>query len=228
MKTVRFINKDRTQFASALKKNVNDYFKEAGISQKANQHMVVKSLLLLSMLIVPFILVLTLPANVWLIVLLSLIMGIGTAGIGMSVMHDAAHGSYSNNTLLNGFMAGTIYLLGGNLLTWKIQHNFLHHTYTNIEGMDEDIQSKGVFRFSRHSEVKKIHRFQHIYALFFYSLMTITKLPRDFFQLNVYNKSGITLQQKVKPTIEYIIMAATKGFYLFLLIGLPILFTEYT
>ncbi len=228
MKPLRFVSKDKKLFAAALKKNVSTYFKENDLSSKGNAQSVVKSIVMLSMYVVPFILLLTLPVSGWLIFPVGLLMGAGMAGIGMSVMHDAAHGCLSRSNAVNRLMASTMYLLGGNVFTWKIQHNLLHHTYTNVEGHDEDIESKGVFRFSKHAPKKKMHRFQHIYALGFYSLMTITKLFRDFSRLHKYNKEGITRAQKAVPRNEFIKMIVSKVLYVAVLIGLPLLLTGYS
>ena len=62
MNTVRFTsdNKDEKQFVATLRKNVNDYFKENNISQKANAAMVFKTIALISLYIVPYILILIL------------------------------------------------------------------------------------------------------------------------------------------------------------------------
>jgi len=38
-------------------------------------------------------------------------------------------------------MGSSIYILAGNVFNWKIQHNLLHHTYTNIHGHDEDLEA---------------------------------------------------------------------------------------
>jgi fatty acid desaturase len=38
-------------------------------------------------------------------------------------------------------MGGTIYILAGNVHNWQVQHNVLHHTYTNIPGHDEDLDA---------------------------------------------------------------------------------------
>ena len=65
-------------------------------------------------------------------------MGIGMAGIGMSVMHDANHGAYSKIKILISSLVFH-HFLGGSYINWKIQHNVLHHTYTNISSMDEDM-----------------------------------------------------------------------------------------
>lgn len=227
MKIIRF-EKDKSQFMSALRKNVNEYFKEKGISTKGNWKMLVKSAVMLSVYLVPFILILTVPMAGWMIFPLSIIMGIGMAGTGMSVMHDAVHGSFSKKGWLNEILGSTIFLMGTTMFNWKVQHNILHHTFTNIDGMDEDIAGRDLLRFSKHAPLKKIHRFQHIYAFFLYSFMTLSKLVKDFFQLHEYNKSGITKQQNGKPTWEYVKLIGTKVIYFFIAIGLPLIFSDFT
>jgi linoleoyl-CoA desaturase len=213
---------------SALRKNVNDYFKEKGISTKGNWKMLVKSTVMLSLYLAPFIIMLSLPLNGWMLLPISIVMGIGMAGTGMSVMHDAVHGSFSRKGWMNEILGSTIFLLGTTVFNWKVQHNILHHTFTNIEGMDEDIGGRELLRFSKHSPLKKIHRFQYIYAYFLYSFMTLSKLIKDFFQLHQYNKAGITREQKAKPVWEYIKLIGIKLIYLFISIGLPIAFSSFT
>jgi linoleoyl-CoA desaturase len=101
------------------------------------------------------------------------VMALGMSGIGLSVMHDANHGTFTKHKGLNGIVGSIINLVGGSKVTWKIQHNVLHHTYTNVEGVDDDIETIPLMRFSPNQKYKKIHKYQHIYAWFFYSLMTI-------------------------------------------------------
>ena len=227
MKIIKF-ERDKTQFMSALRKNVNNYFKEKNISTKGNWKLVLKSVVMLSAYLVPFILMLTVPMYGWMIFPLAVIMGIGMAGTGMGVMHDGLHGSAFKKGWLNDLTGSTMYLLGSTTFNWKVQHNVLHHTFTNIDGMDEDIAGHTTLRFSRHAPLKKIHRFQHIYAFFLYSLMTISKLYKDFFQLHNYNKTGITRQQNGKPTWEYLKLIGSKALYFCMAIGLPLLFADFT
>lgn len=227
MRIIRF-ERDKSQFMATLKKNVNDYFKEKRISTKGNWRMAVKSVVMLSLYLVPFVLILTMPMAGWLIFPLSILMGIGMAGTGMSVMHDAAHGSFSKKAWLNEVFGSTIVLLGTTGFNWKIQHNVLHHTFTNIDGMDEDIAGRDLLRFSKHAPLKKIHRFQHWYAYFLYSFMTLSKLVKDFFQLHEYNRKGITQQQNAKPVMEYIKLIGTKLAYFAIAIGLPLIFSDFT
>lgn len=227
MKIIRF-ERDKSMFMVTLRKNVNEYFKEKGISTKGDWKMIVKSVVMLSLYLVPFILILTLPMAGWMIVPLTILMGIGMAGTGMAVMHDAAHGSFSKKAWLNELLGSTIVLLGTSAFNWKVQHNVLHHTFTNIDGMDEDIGGRELLRFSKHAPLKKFHRFQHWYAFILYSMMTLSKLFKDFFQLHEYNKTGITRQQNAKPAMEYIKLIGIKVIYLSAIFGLPLLFSDFT
>jgi linoleoyl-CoA desaturase len=230
MKSIKFVcnDKKQQQFASAVRKNVNDYFKEKNISTKGNLSMVLQTIAMLSIYLIPFVCLIILPINGWLAMFLTFIMGIGLAGIGMSVMHDALHGSYSNKEWVNKLLGGSLYLLGSNVYNWKVQHNIMHHTYTNIEGYDTDIESRGPIRLCENVPLRKIHRYQYIHAFFFYGLMTLAKLVKDFTQLLLYNKEGITKGHSINPTIEYSKMVFLKVLYLLGFIGLPIFFSSFS
>ena len=194
MRNIKFKSHDsrQAQFAAAVRKNVDNYFKEKAISPKGNWKMTLKSAAMLSLYFVPFVLVLFVPMSGWLALPLAFIMGMGKAGIGMSVMHDAAHGSYSRKRWVNELMSANIYLLGSNVFTWKMQHNVLHHTYTNIDGLDGDIAPRGPIRLCEHSPVLKIHKYQYVYAFFLYGLMTLSKMVKDFTQLRFFINVEIT------------------------------------
>lgn len=230
MQTLKFVSPDQKQhlFADAVRKNVNDYFKEKGISTKGNSSLIIQTVAMLTIYIVPFVLLVAVPMSMWIAVILCIIMGIGTAGIGMAVMHGAAHGSYSNKEWINNLFASTMYALGGNVYTWKVQHNILHHTFTNINEYDQDIASKGPIRLCEHAPVHKIHRYQYIHAFFFYGLMTIFKVFKDFFQMAEFNREGYARQYQTNSTMVYLKMVAVKLTYFAIIIGLPILLTPFT
>ena len=230
MRTIKFVanNKTEHEFSIAVRKNVNEYFKEKGISTKGNLTLALQTIVMLSLYIVPFILLFFVPVNSWVALLFTVIMGIGVAGAGMCVMHDAVHGSFSHKKWLNKLFGGTLYLLGGNVFNWEMQHNVFHHAYTNLEGLDEDIDSKGPIRLSENAPLHKIHHYQYIHAFFFYGLLTISKLVKDFTQLAKYNKAGVTSKHSFNPTSEYVKMVIVKIIYLFVIICLPIMFTPFT
>lgn len=229
MKTLKFKsdNPSQRQFGIEVRKNVNLYFKEKGISTKGNSLMFLKTFIILSTYIIPFVILLIIPLNYFVAFFLLILMGIGEAGVGMSVMHDAAHGAFSEKKWLNSLVASSMYLLGSNTFNWKVQHNILHHTFTNIYGYDQDIETKAALRLSKYAPLKKYHRFQFIYAFLFYGLMTLSKLVTDFGQLLDFNKVGITEEQNTKPNKEIFKLIITKIIYVFIIIILPVLVTDY-
>lgn len=229
MKIVKFMGNDpkQKQFGDAVRKNVNSYFKENGISTKGNSAMYLKSFAMLFIYLVPFMAILCLPLTLWEAALFAVVMGIGEAGIGMSVMHDAAHGVYSEKKWLNNLLASTMYLLGGNVFNWKVQHNVLHHRFTNIYGFDQDIETKTVIRLCEHAPIKRFHKLQYIYAFFFYGLMTLAKLFTEFNQLYHFNKAGITVEQRRRPDKEMFILVFSKVIYVLAIIGLPLWLTDF-
>jgi linoleoyl-CoA desaturase len=216
------------QFATAVRANVNSYFRAKGISTKGDHRMVVKTLVMFGIYLAPFVLILILPFH-WLpALLMTVLMGVGVAGIGMAVMHDGLHGSASSRGWLNKLLGGSMYALGGDVLTWKIQHNVLHHTHTNVNEVDHDIRSRGPLRFSEHAPWHWSQRTQHIHAFFFYGLLTLSKLVNDFFMLARFNREGLTQRQGKKPAREFVKLSVIKLLYLGVFIGLPLLLTSFT
>jgi len=104
---------------------------------------------------------------------LAAIMGVGIAGLGFCVAHDALHGAYSNRPAVNTLLGYTFDLCGASGYMWKITHNSIHHTYTNLHGLDEDLTVSPILRLSPHAAWRPIHRHQHLYAFFAYSLSTL-------------------------------------------------------
>ncbi len=211
---LRFNNANR-QFYSELKKRVDAYFKENNISKYGNLNMYLKTVFMLSLYIIPYFLI-TFSAFesklMWW--LFSGVMGMAMAGIGLCVMHDANHGSYSKNKNLNNFLGLTLNFLGGHATNWKIQHNVIHHTFTNVHEVDEDIAPPGFMRFDPHSKLKTIHRFQFIYAWFFYGMMSLMwSTTKDFKQIIRYHKKGHLTAANTDLKKEITVIVLSKLFY---------------
>src|SRR5699024_11914441 len=94
------------------------------------------------------------------------------AGVGMNVMLDANHGSYSKRKWVNKLLGSSMYILAGNVYNWQVQHNVLHHTYTNVHGLDDDIDAGLIMRFNKHADWRWFHKYQHLYFVILYGLMT--------------------------------------------------------
>ena len=171
--TLTFSRTDSAKFFRTLNKRVNSYFKENNIKKTGNWKLYIKAIVMFTLLLGPLVLLLTVSLPTWLQIICMMVIGIGMAGVGMNVMHDANHGSFSSKKWVNKLMGSSIYILAGNVYNWKVQHNVLHHTFTNVEGHDEDIDAGRIIRFSQHSTWLPIHKIQKYYSIFLYGLLTI-------------------------------------------------------
>jgi linoleoyl-CoA desaturase len=192
IKHPKFSRAKDLEFSETLKKRVNLYFKTNGISKYANLGMYLKTALMLTMFIGPLIVLnLGLVASPALVFSLYIISGLGTAGIGMCVMHDANHGSYSKNKWINRALSLTMNMIGANATSWRIQHNVLHHSYTNINDADNDLNQPSFLRFDPHKEHHHIHQYQYLYFWFFYGLSTISWITaKDFVKMKQFKALG--------------------------------------
>lgn len=214
----------RRNFEPTLRKRVRAYFKENNISKYANTNMRIKTAVMLTIYFLPYCLaVFGVVTNSWLITLCWVFMGFGMAGIGMSIIHDANHGAYSKRKATNYILGRVVNIVGAYAPTWKIQHNVLHHTYTNIQNFDEDVSpAVNVLRFTPNDTYRPIHRFQYIYAWFFYSLMTVLWITtKDFVQLYRYKKRGLTKGQNYNHLVIELIISKT--LYYTYMVAIPIL-----
>lgn len=222
---VKFVNKDKSEFFATLRKRVDAYFTENNISKSGNAAMGIKSAVLLLSYVVPFILLLALQPSLGISLLLWFVMGLCLAGIGMSVMHDANHGAYAKSKTINYLMGHSVNLVGGSAFNWKLQHNILHHTYTNVVDMDEDIEDRVMLRFSPHTKVKFYHRLQWLYAFGFYGLLTLYwVILKDFVQYFGFIKSGVNANSKAENRVVFAKIAVLKVLYFFAMLVAPTLF----
>ncbi|WP_372802608.1 fatty acid desaturase [Lutibacter sp.] len=222
-KTISFSRIDKAKFFRTLNKRVNTYFKENEIKRTGNWKLYSKAIIMFGVFLIPLVLILTVSMPQWLLLLLTVVIGIGMAGVGMNVMHDSNHESFSSKKWVNKIMGSSIYILAGNVYNWKVQHNVLHHTFTNIQGHDEDIDAGRIIRFSKHAKWFKIHKFQKYYSIFLYGLLTINwAITTDFKQMHNYLKRKLSYGEFPNPAKEWTVLIITKIVYYLLWIVLPL------
>ena len=225
--TIRFSKKDPTNFFRILNQRINNHFKENNLKKTGNWKLHLKTFVMFAIFLGPYILILTVDMNQWLLLALAAVIGVGMAGVGMNVMHDGNHGSYSSRKWLNNLMGGSMYILSGNVYNWQVQHNVLHHTYTNIYGHDEDLNAGEIIRFSDDAKWKRIHRFQHYYSLFLYGFLTLKwSTMSDFRQMNNYLKRKLSYGKFPNPTKQWLLLIATKIIYMSMWIVAPMLLLD--
>ena len=209
-------------FPAVLKQRVEDYFKSNNIRQTGNPRLYTKTIVLIATCFLSYILIVFGNFAFIYKCLLGVVFGLTNAGIGFCVMHDGAHGSYSQKPWVNNLMGYTLNLFGGSVFFWKIKHNVIHHNFTNIEGHDDDINLRPLMRTCEHQPYHKMHRLQHVYGVFLYSLTTIWWiLFRDFLK---YFSGRIAAKKIGKmPFKEHAIFWITKAHYFTSFLIIPIL-----
>jgi linoleoyl-CoA desaturase len=219
---IRFVNPAEQDFHSTLKKRVEEYFIRNNISIKANGFMYFKTVFYLGTLIGLYVALLTGGFHIAVNFVLFALVGLFTAFIGVNICHDSIHGAYSRHKGVNKTMSVFFNLVGASDYMWSIMHNIVHHTYTNIQGHDEDIELVPILRMSPHQPYKKIMKYQHIYAFILYGFTTLSwvffKDYKKFFQKQIGN-----YENKNHPKSEYFFLFFYKIAYYFLFIALPIM-----
>jgi Fatty acid desaturase len=222
MSKVSFINNPRP-FKILLDERIEQYFSSHNIDRLGNWKLYFKTIILLLSLSIIYAVILLIQPPTFFTLILCGLLGFTQATIGFNVMHDAAHGSYSRNDKVNNiiaFVGGD--LMGGSTFLWKIKHNILHHTYTNIDGLDDDIAKYPIFRLSPHQPRKWFHRFQHIYSLPLYFFTTINWILFDDYWKIVTQKINNAEIRTFKPA-DHVVFWLGKLLNLILFLVIPIL-----
>ena len=220
---VSFSKSQHPDFYTTLNKKVEEFFASGKISKKGNALMLFKVLFYSIVFISTYLILIIFNTPVPIQFLLWAVLGLFIAFIGLNISHDAVHGSLSSNKSVNKILGYSFNVIGGNSYVWNITHNIVHHTYTNIEGHDEDIEQIPLLRMSPHQKLRKVHRHQYWYAFFFYSLSSLSWVfIKDY--VKFFKKEIGNYNNKTHPRIQYFILFLSKAVYYTLFIVLPFIF----
>jgi len=172
MPKVTFNNKNSV-FYNVLKSEVEKYFQQKQIKKTGNWRLFIKTGVLIPVAFLLYLSLLFIHMPVALAIFLCAVLGFVLASIGFNVMHDACHGSFSSRKWVNNLFGYTLNALGGTEFFWRQKHNIIHHTYTNIDGMDDDIAKSPLIRQCETQRWVPAHRIQHIYLPLVYAITSI-------------------------------------------------------
>ncbi|MDQ3048990.1 MAG: acyl-CoA desaturase [Bacteroidota bacterium] len=220
MQRVSFNNKNSV-FFNALKAKVDTYFKSNNIKETGNFKLYLKTIILSLTAITLYTTLVFFTPEVWISLILCALLGVNLAGIGFNVMHDGAHGSFSTKSWINDIMGYSLNAMGGSVLLWKYKHNVNHHSFTNIEGMDDDIDIKPWIRVHEDQEKHWYHRFQHIYWVGLYGVTYLLWIFFQDFKKYFTGKIGDLPFRKMSVK-EHFIFWISKLLYIGAFIVLPI------
>lgn len=221
MASPKFSNASQS-FHGELKKRINDYFAQSGKKSTGNFSLYFKAVIL----VVGFLLVYThlvfFTPSTWLSITECVVLGGLTAAIGFNIMHDGLHGSFSRIKWVNEMAGLSLNFLGANNFMWRSKHNIIHHTYTNIEGIDDDIEAKPLLRLCETQKHYKIHRFQHWYFWAAYSLLYIWWVFFTDYKKYFLGRIGPTPVPKMK-IVDHISFWGFKVLHAFIFMVIPIM-----
>lgn len=216
-------NNSNNLFFQSLKTSVDKYFVDNKKKKTGDIRLYTKTIVLLGVAIGLYALLMLTDINAYIAVLCCAIFGYTMACIGFSVMHDANHGSYSTNETLNEFI-GLVGSngLGANAYFWKQKHNIIHHTYTNVDGIDDDIAKSPIIRQCETQKWVPAHQIQHLYLPFVYALSSLFWI--FFMDFAKYFGRKIYTTAAWKMTFKnHLVFWVTKIYYLTFFIVLPII-----
>ncbi|WP_461136105.1 fatty acid desaturase family protein [Spirosoma lituiforme] len=225
---LKFKDKNRSQFFPTVRRRVDAYFAENAISSHANGAMWGKASFFLIGYATLYGLILSNQFGLWTMLGLAIVLGMFAAFIGFNVSHDGLHGSFSGRSWVNRLMGNSFYLLGANPYIWKVTHNIVHHTYTNIPGHDEDIElAPGLVRLDAQEDLRPWHRYQQWYTFPLYALASLSWVFRKDFVKFFKSKIGHH-DNSAHPRAEYIKLFVSKTIYYIGFLILPYLLLDLT
>ncbi|MCG7858032.1 acyl-CoA desaturase [Flavihumibacter sediminis] len=220
MVTPKFSNSAQS-FHAELKKRINNYFEERGKSTTGNMTLYTKAIILLIAFVFVYVHLVFFTPVIWLAVLECVALGGIVAAIGFNVMHDGAHGSFSKYKWINRLAALSLNILGGNHFMWNVKHNVIHHAYTNVDGIDDDINIQPWMRMSTTQKKYSFHKYQHLYFWLLYSLLYILWI--FLLDYTKYFRSRIgSMPLKKMKVADHITFWSFKVVNLALYVGIPI------
>jgi linoleoyl-CoA desaturase len=221
MAKVTFNNNDN-RFFQSLKSSVDQYFEQNKLKKTGDWRLFSKTIILIGSAVAIYTVLMLVNISALPALLLCAVLGFILASIGFSVMHDANHGSYSTKPKLNDLLGLSANALGASAFFWKQKHNIIHHTYTNVDGIDDDIAKSPIIRQCESQKWVPAHKVQHLYLLPVYALSSIFWIFfmdfAKYFTRRIYTTEAWKMTAKNKA-----IFWATKAGYLTFYIVLPIM-----
>jgi linoleoyl-CoA desaturase len=206
-------------FHDELNRRVDAYFAETGKSRAGNWLMKVKTAFFFSSFLAVYALILFAPIGALAQLALCFVIGALFAQLGFNIGHDAIHGASSRRPWLNRLLSMSFDIVGASSVTWSTAHNFVHHTYTNIPGVDHDLDPGPTMKFTQTAKPALIYRAQFIYMWFLYGFTTLVWLfKKDFVQ--IFSPDPRT--GKRAPLLDVLKVFRAKALYAVFFVAVPL------
>ena len=161
-------------------------------------------------------------------VLACLSMALAMVSVGFNIQHDANHNAFFDTggrrrlTRANRIAGLSLNAIGGSSKRWIDGHVHLHHSAPNVVGTDYDI----VVPFARmapQQESRPYHAYQHVYVWFLYGFTALGIVVGDI--VNAVQEAFAGGRKGKAPSArDQAGMAVSKGLFLAVMVGVPLLF----
>lgn len=222
-KKISFNNDEGRDFITVLRKRVNLYFAEKKRSPKANIFTYLKTFFMMGTVFLTYGVLVANVTGGWgifgLYTLLAFFVAFGT----MNVSHDALHGAYMTHPLGNRILGFLMDLFGASSFYWKKEHTIDHHTYTNIDEHDADLDVPILLRLCPNAPYRSFHRFQNWYAPILYSLNLLRWVYFSDYRRLYHVFKGTASEAATPSKWEIFWLLFFKCVHVFLFLVVPIL-----
>lgn len=167
-------------FYATLRDRVRTELVVHGRPEHGGHRIVIKTLAVSVLLLGSYALLVGWASAWWQVAILATLLASAIAMVGFNVMHDAGHGAFSKRGLVNRVMGFALDFVGGSIRLWRYKHGVLHHSYPNLAGYDDDLETGGLLRLHPSQPWRPHQRLQMIYALPMYSLLAFHWIIGDF------------------------------------------------
>ena len=209
-------------FPKVLRRRLDRFFADTKVSPKANPMMWTKIAIGAAVLFGSWIAIYALRPGSWAFIALYLAGGLAQTFLLLNIAHDSNHNAISSSPIVNKALNYAFDLCGINSYMWRILHHRGHHSCINLHGEDDALTGRGIFRFTPHEPRAKWHRFQHIYGLLFYAMFSLDYVFVRDFEAFFFPKHDY-IKRTRHPLREYVILFASKAFYLTYMLILPVM-----
>jgi linoleoyl-CoA desaturase len=211
------------EFQVELRRRIDEFLLRSGRPARDSIRAYVKAVVVLTAFALFYCGLVFVAVGWWQGLLLAMCLGAAAAAIGMNIMHDGGHGSFSKRPWVNKLAAMTLDVVGGSSYIWSWKHGIFHHTYANIAGYDSDIDLGKLGRVSPHQPRYWYQRWQHWYLWPMYGVMAIRWHVYDDFRDLVRGRIGS--RPFPRPTgRELAILIGGKAAFFALAFGIPACF----
>ncbi|HYF45815.1 MAG TPA: acyl-CoA desaturase [Acidimicrobiales bacterium] len=177
-------------FRRAVSAAVSEHLRAEGLVARGGRRLWAKAAAMVVWVAASYAVLVWVPLHPVAAVLATVSLGLAGAGVGMSVKHDAVHQAFSHRPAVNSAVAHVGSLYGLTVGWWREKHNRLHHGFTNVSGLDDDLDIGRLARLAPDQPWRPWHRGQHVYLWALYPFLALGQVVGADLRFVLFGRVG--------------------------------------